>query len=93
MNELAAGDAPLGALLAGRYRVVEPLGSGGMARVYLARDEALGRNVAVKVLRSDVPETATDDRARIETTLLASLSHHAPPAGFLTTSGGVQLLP
>ena len=61
--------------LAGRYRVIEAIGSGGMARVYLAHDAALGRRVAVKVLRSDVADGATADRAAVETHLLASLNH------------------
>ena len=65
-----------GRLLHGRYRLTARLGSGGMADVYLAEDVRLGRQVAVKVLRTPF---ADDDefveRFRIEAQAAALLNH------------------
>src|SRR5918999_6405491 len=63
-----------GTLLAGRYRVIRRLGSGGMAAVFLAEDERLGRRVAVKRLHADSPEDMAR-RFQREAKLLASLNH------------------
>src|SRR5215217_8912190 len=61
-------------VLAGRYKVLDRLGAGGMATVYLAEDERLGRKVAVKRLHSDGPEDAAR-RFEREAKVGASLSH------------------
>jgi len=63
-----------GVLLAGRYRTIERLGAGGMATVYLAEDERLGRRVAVKRLHAESPEDVGERFAR-EARLGASLNH------------------
>ena len=38
-------------ILNGRYKIIRPVGYGGMAEVFLAHDELLDRNVAIKMLR------------------------------------------
>jgi serine/threonine-protein kinase len=47
-------DANLGKVLAGRYRLERQLGAGQMARVYVAEQLGMGRNVAIKLLLDDV---------------------------------------
>ena len=50
MSDLAPTEPP-GDLLNQRYRLVQAVGQGGMAVVWRAEDELLGRTVAVKILR------------------------------------------
>ena len=43
-------------IIDGRYKVISRVGSGGMADVYLAEDQLLGRQVAVKLLHHHFAE-------------------------------------
>ena len=47
---MATTDSMTGSIFAGRYRLERKLGSGGIADVWLAEDQELGRRVAVKIL-------------------------------------------
>ena len=71
-----AGNDLTGTLFADRYRLERKLGSGGMADVWLAEDQELGRHVAVKILHE---RYANDEqfveRFRREATHAAGLSH------------------
>src|SRR6184192_2483683 len=73
---MAVTDTLLGTVFDGRYRIVRKLGSGGMADVYLAEDQELGRRVAIKILND---RHAADDsfveRFRREAKNAAGLSH------------------
>jgi len=42
-----------GRMLNERYKLLRPIGGGGMAKVYLARDIILDRDVAIKILRME----------------------------------------
>jgi tetratricopeptide (TPR) repeat protein/predicted Ser/Thr protein kinase len=57
-----------------RYRVLRRLGTGGSATVWLAEDERLGREVAIKRLKTDAPEESLR-RFRREARLGATLNH------------------
>ncbi len=69
-------DEKRGTVFAGRYRLERRLGSGGMADVWLAEDQELGRNVAVKLLHERYAgDTQFVERFRREATHAAGLSH------------------
>src|SRR5919205_804984 len=73
---MAVTDTLINTLFDGRYRILRKLGSGGMANVYLAEDEELGRRVAIKILND---RYANDElfieRFRREAKSAAALSH------------------
>src|ERR687887_64888 len=73
---MAVSDTLINTLFDGRYRILRKLGSGGMANVYLAEDQELGRRVAIKILND---RHANDDqfveRFRREAKNAAGLSH------------------
>ena len=58
MDHKLVSDSLVGVMLGGRYRMIGPLGKGGTGLVYLAIQEPLGREVAVKVLRQDLIDDA-----------------------------------
>ena len=63
-------------LLNNRYKLEDPLGSGGMATVYRAQDLMLERPIAIKVLRADYSkDPAFRERFRQEAKAAANLSH------------------
>jgi serine/threonine protein kinase len=76
-NDLAEGSklSMIGSTL-GHYQITSQIGKGGMGEVYRAKDQKLGRDVAIKVL----PEEFAKDADRVarfqrEAKLLASLNH------------------
>jgi serine/threonine-protein kinase len=73
---VAVSDSLIDTLFDGRYRIQRKLGAGGMADVYLAEDQELGRRVAIKILND---RHANDDqfieRFRREAKNAAALNH------------------
>jgi eukaryotic-like serine/threonine-protein kinase len=69
-------DARIGTLLAGRYLLEAPLGEGGMATVYRARNSLVDRPVAVKVMSPSMARDANlKERFRREAKNTAALAH------------------
>ncbi|OCL27929.1 serine/threonine protein kinase [Orenia metallireducens] len=66
----------IGKVLNSRYELVEKVGTGGMAIVYRAKDQLLGREVAIKILQPHFADNETAVRRfKHEAQAVASLSH------------------
>src|SRR4051812_37615146 len=73
---MAVSDTLLNTLFDGRYRITRKLGAGGMALVYLAEDQELGRRVAIKILNDrHAHDEQFVERFRREAKNAAALSH------------------
>ena len=73
---MAVSDSLINTLFDGRYKIIRKLGAGGMANVYLAEDQELGRRVAIKILNErHANDEQFVDRFRREAKHAAGLSH------------------
>ncbi|MBP9946268.1 MAG: serine/threonine protein kinase [Vicinamibacteria bacterium] len=77
----APGRAPLagvfavGALVEGRYRLVERIGRGGTSAIFKALDTVLGDHIALKAFLQAVPDENADRRIRRELRMARELTH------------------
>jgi len=72
----ALADPRIGSLIAGRYHIEKPLGEGGMAVVYRARNALVDRPVAIKIMNPQLSrDPSLRERFRREAKNAASLAH------------------
>jgi serine/threonine protein kinase len=72
----AAVNGSTGFFLGGRYRLLEQIGRGSVGTVHRARDEFLGRDVAIKLIAPPVVDADDLRRDEDEVKVLARLNHH-----------------
>ena len=71
-----AQDLSTGTTFAGRYKIIEELGRGGMGRVYRALDKELDEEVALKLIRPEIAaDQAVIERFKREIKLARKISH------------------
>src|SRR5687768_5784130 len=77
MNEVPKfGDPLIGATLSQRYRIIRPIGEGGMGIVYEAQHVVIEKKVALKVLRDDFSKrTDVVERFRQEAKSASRIGH------------------
>ncbi|MBW2465275.1 MAG: serine/threonine protein kinase, partial [Deltaproteobacteria bacterium] len=88
-------DPMIGTVLAGRYEVIRPIGSGGMGVVYEAHHSSLGRRFAVKVLRAQVSQDAdVVQRFQREAQSASTIGHEniIEVTDFGQTAGGASFM-
>jgi len=83
--------ARLTTALANHYRIEGELGGGGMSRVFRAHDNALGRDVVIKVLTPELAEGLSAERFEREVRLVAQLQH--PHIVTVLAAGAADALP
>src|SRR5579871_6459708 len=78
----------------GPYEIIAQLGAGGMGEVYRARDSRLGREVALKILPSDVAnDPSRRQRFELEARAVAALNHPNIVAVYdVGTEGGISYI-
>ena len=90
MTELSLKDQ-LQTALGSSYTIQRELGGGGMSKVFLARDESLGRDVVIKLLPRELAAEMSVERFAREIKLAAALQHpHVLP---VLSAGAVDGLP
>src|SRR5256884_5372362 len=73
---MSVSDTLIDRVFDGRYRILRRLGAGGMANVYLAEDQELGRRIAIKILNDrHAHDEQFVERFRREAKNAAGLSH------------------
>jgi len=73
---LAPGQLAIGDVVAGRFKLIEKLGDGAMGQVFVAENLAIGRTVAIKLLKREVLEDASfRQRFQQEADAIAAIEH------------------